>query len=36
MLVPMAEVGTARKHAGSHLRIVGVRTFADALRALRK
>jgi Lon-like protease len=36
MLVPMAEVGTAREHAGSHLRIVGVRTFADALRALRK
>jgi Lon-like protease len=36
MLVPMREVGTAREHAGSHLRIVGVRTFADALRALRK
>ena len=36
MLVPMAEVGTARKHSGSHLRVVGVRSFADALRALRK
>jgi PDZ domain-containing protein len=36
MLVPMAEVGTARKHSGSHLRVVGVRTFADALAALRK
>ncbi len=36
MLVPMAEVGTARKHSGAHLRVVGVRTFADALAALRK
>lgn len=36
MLVPMAEVGTARKHAGSQLRVIGVRTFTDALRELRK
>jgi PDZ domain-containing protein len=36
MLVPMAEAKTARANAGSHLRVVGVRTFADALRALRK
>jgi PDZ domain-containing protein len=36
MLVPMAEVGTARKHSGSKLRVIGVRTFADALRELRK
>ena len=36
MLVPMPEVATARAHAGSHLRVVGVRTFADALAALRK
>jgi Lon-like protease len=35
MLVPMDEVKTARANAGSHLRVVGVRTFADALRALR-
>jgi PDZ domain-containing protein len=35
MLVPMAEAGTARKHAGPHMRVIGVRTFADALRALR-
>ncbi len=35
MLVPKAEVATARAHAGSHMRVVGVRTFADALRALR-
>ena len=36
MLVPMPEVATARAHSGSHLRVVGVRTFADALAALRK
>ena len=36
MLVPMAEAGTARKHSGSHLKVVGVRTFDDALAALRK
>lgn len=36
MLVPMPEAGTARKYSGSHLRVVGVRTFADALAALRK
>jgi PDZ domain-containing protein len=36
MLVPMAEVGTAREHSGPQLRVVGVRTFADALAALRK
>jgi PDZ domain-containing protein len=36
MLVPMSEAGTARMHSGSHLRVIGVRTFADALRALRK
>ncbi len=35
MLVPKAEAGTARKYAGSHLRIVGVKTFASALAALR-
>jgi hypothetical protein len=32
----MPEVATARAHSGSHLRVVGVRTFADALAALRK
>jgi PDZ domain-containing secreted protein len=36
MLVPEHEVGTARRYAGSHLRVVGVRTFADTLAALRK
>ncbi len=36
MLVPRPEAGTARKYAGSHLRIVGVKTFAAALAALRK
>jgi len=36
MLVPYAEAGTARAQAGSHLRVIGVRTFDDALRALRK
>jgi Lon-like protease len=36
MLVPMSEARTARAHAGGHLRVIGVRTFADALRALRK
>jgi PDZ domain-containing protein len=36
MLVPMSEAGTARGHAGGHLRVIGVRTFADALRELRK
>jgi PDZ domain-containing protein len=36
MLVPKAEAGTARRYSGSHLRVVGVRTFADALAALRK
>jgi PDZ domain-containing protein len=36
MLVPMAEVATARAHSGGRLRVIGVRTFADALRALRK
>ena len=36
MLVPRAEVGTARRYSGSHLRVVGVRTFAEALAALRK
>ncbi len=35
MLVPKAEAGTARAYAGSHMRVVGVRTFDDALRALR-
>jgi PDZ domain-containing protein len=35
MLVPKAEAATARTHAGSHMRVIGVRTFADALRALR-
>ncbi len=35
MLVPKAEAGTARKYAGSHLRIIGVKTFAAALAALR-
>jgi PDZ domain-containing protein len=34
MLVPKAEAGTARRYAGSHLRIIGVKTFADALTAL--
>jgi Lon-like protease len=36
MLVPMQEAGTARRYSGSHLQVVGVRTFADALAALRK
>jgi PDZ domain-containing protein len=36
MLVPRAEVGTARRYSGSHLRVVGVRTFAEALASLRK
>jgi PDZ domain-containing protein len=36
MLVPMSEAGTARSHAGGHLRVIGVRTFGDALRELRK
>jgi Lon-like protease len=35
MLVPKAEAATARKYAGSHLRIIGVKTFAAALAALR-
>jgi PDZ domain-containing protein len=36
MLVPRSEAGTARKYSGSQLRVIGVRTFADALRELRK
>jgi PDZ domain-containing protein len=36
MLVPKAEIGTARRYSGSQLRVVGVRTFAEALAALRK
>jgi PDZ domain-containing protein len=36
MLVPKAEVATARRYSGSHLRVVGVGSFADALAALRK
>jgi PDZ domain-containing protein len=35
MLVPIENVAEARANAGSNLRVVGVRTFADALRALR-
>jgi PDZ domain-containing protein len=36
MLVPKAEAGTARLYAGGHMRVIGVKTFADALAALRK
>jgi PDZ domain-containing protein len=33
-LVPMSEVAEARRHAGKHLRIEGVRNIRDALRIL--
>ncbi len=36
MLVPKQEAGTARRYSGSHMQVIGVRTFADALAALRK
>jgi PDZ domain-containing protein len=35
MLVPKQEAKTARRYAGSHLRVIGVKTFAGALAALR-
>ena len=34
-LAPAEEAGNARAAAGSHLKVVAVRTFADALAALR-
>jgi PDZ domain-containing protein len=36
MLVPLAEARTARRYSDGHLRVIGVRTFAGALRELRK
>jgi PDZ domain-containing protein len=34
MLVPQGEAKTARRYAGSHLKVIGVKTFAGALAAL--
>jgi PDZ domain-containing protein len=34
LLVPAAEAATARRYAGSHLKVIGVKTFAGALAAL--
>jgi PDZ domain-containing protein len=34
MLVPKPEAGTARRYAGSHMKVIGVNTFAGALAAL--
>jgi PDZ domain-containing protein len=34
LLVPKAEAKTARRYAGSHLKVIGVKTFASALAAL--
>ena len=36
MIVPIANLAEARANAGRQLKVVGVRTFADALAALRK
>jgi len=35
MIVPTSEVAEARRHAGSSMKVVGVKTLEDALRALR-